>query len=174
MRSAPPVDELYLAWLAEQVEHQSLRRPRAYWSLLQQLYRKEFVWFIPNDDNRAEDGKLLRFEFITGRCPLDVDQDWMSLGCSMLELLVGLSRRLSFDTEMGASDWFWILLRNIGLAECWDSPAYPSHQIDQILERVIWRTYDPDGVGGLFPLRRPNGDQRKVELWYQLSAYLLE
>ncbi|MFZ1684153.1 MAG: hypothetical protein WAU88_08510, partial [Candidatus Zixiibacteriota bacterium] len=46
--------------------------------------------------------------------------------------------------------------------------------IDEVLNRVIFRTYDARGNGGLFPLRRPQRDQREVELWYQASAYLLE
>jgi hypothetical protein len=39
---------------------------------------------------------------------------------------------------------------------------------------VIWRTYDRRGHGGLFPLQRSNRDQRRVEIWYQLSEYLLQ
>jgi hypothetical protein len=29
-------------------------------------------------------------------------------------------------------------------------------------------------VGGFFPLTHPNDDQRKVEIWYQMNAYLDE
>ena len=39
---------------------------------------------------------------------------------------------------------------------------------------VIDRDYDASGFGGIFPLRRPAEDQRKVELWYQAAAYILE
>jgi hypothetical protein len=44
--------------------------------------------------------------------------------------------------------------------------------VDEILERVIGRTYRPDGRGGFFPLRYAEKDQREVELWYQLNAYV--
>jgi hypothetical protein len=40
------------------------------------------------------------------------------------------------------------------------------------MERCVWRTYEPNGVGGFFPLENPNEDQREVELWYQMSAYV--
>jgi hypothetical protein len=40
-------------------------------------------------------------------------------------------------------------------------------------QRVINRTYGPDGSGGLFPLHKPHIlDQRRVELWYQMQYYL--
>jgi hypothetical protein len=41
--------------------------------------------------------------------------------------------------------------------------------------RLIWRTYEPDGSGGFFPLMHPS-DQRirhKVEIWTQMNAYWL-
>jgi hypothetical protein len=92
----------------------------------------------------------------------------------MLEMLIGLARRLSFEAEGRADDWFWHLLENIKLDKYNDSSGYDPDEVDDILERIIWRNYRPDGVGGLFPLNEPEEDQRKVELWYQLSAYLIE
>ena len=171
-----PLDELYLTWLYNQVGSVKAKRSsRTYWSLLRQLYTKEFVWFVPNDDNRAEDGKELRYEFINDEGLEDVDPEWVTLGCSMLELLIGLSRRLTFETDREPQYWFWEMLKNIGLESYNDKVhPYPHKEIDAILERVIWRTYDRDGHGGLFPLKRATKDQRKIELWYQLSAYLLE
>ncbi len=47
-------------------------------------------------------------------------------------------------------------------------------EIDDILERLIWRQYQEDGQGGFFPLAWPEQDQREVELWYQMNAYLAE
>ena len=31
-----------------------------------------------------------------------------------------------------------------------------------------------NGTGGLFPLKRPRVNQRRVEVWYQMSEYLME
>jgi hypothetical protein len=36
------------------------------------------------------------------------------------------------------------------------------------------REYDPDGRGGLFPLDGTHANQREVELWYQMQAYIIE
>lgn len=174
-----PLDEQYLKWLYHQVASIRLRNStRTYWSLLRHLFTKEYVWLVPNDDNRVEDGRDLREEFVK-ECEVIPDSAWLGIGCSMLEMLIGLSRRLAFEAEGESRDWFWLLLENLDLKQFSDyvysdrNPAVREY-VDSVLERVIWRTYDGDGSGGLFPLMYPDTDQRHVELWYQLSAYLLE
>lgn len=170
-----PLDELYFRWLYDQVADSRVDIPsRTYWRLLKLLFTKEFVWFVPNDDNRIEDGRDLRCEFVDQTQLKDVDQGWMHLGCSFFELLIALSRRLSFEADGESRDWFWHMLENIGLHIYNDQQALPFQDIDEILDQVIWRTYKPNGVGGLFPLEGPCQDQRDIELWYQLSAYILE
>ncbi len=171
-----PLDELYLTWLYSQVGSVKMRTPsRTHWALIRQLYTKEFVWLIPNDDNRVEDGRDLRHEFIDSEGIGDVDSNWMILGCSMLEMLIGLSRRLSFEAEGEPRVWFWHMIETLEVSYN-DKKYNKQHyrEIDEVLDRVIWRTYSPEGRGGLFPLRRTTQDQRDIELWYQLSAYLLE
>ena len=170
-----PLDELYFRWLYAQVSNVKLKNPsRTYWSLLRLLHMKEFVWFIPNDDNRLEDGRLLRFEFVELHELHDVDPNWMDLECSMLEMLIGLSRRLWFEDDMPVDEWFWHLMENLGLNGLTDRGGWSEQDVDEILDAVIWRTYEKDGRGGLFPLVEPKEDQREVELWYQMSEYLLE
>lgn len=174
---SPPLDELYLRWLHSQVSPVTAKNPsRTYFKLMKQLYEKEFVWTVPNDDNRVLDGQNLRFEFLGEYEIDDVDDAWLDLGCSMLELLVGLSRRLAFDTDVEPREWFWILIQNLGVADLNDRQYNESkmHELDEALERVIWRTYSPNGKGGLFPLQGIHLDQRTVELWYQMNAYVLE
>lgn len=172
-----PLDELYFTWLCSQVgEDGRTKNPRTYWRMLRELFQKEFVWFIPNDDNRAEDGKDLRFEFIAD-VDLDIEPEpsWMNMGCSMLELLIGLSRRLSFLADGEPRDWFWELVENLNLEQYSDNVLVPDNRIGDILDEVIWRTYRRNGRGGLFPLRdRRCSDQRNLELWYQMNDYVLE
>ena len=143
---------------------------------MRQLYVKEFVWLIPNDDNRAEDGKELRYEFINEQGIDEVDQEWLDLGCSVLEMMIALARRAAFESDDEVVEWFWRFIFNLGLNNHTDI-AYASkteREVDNVLDTVIFRTYDADGLGGLFPLTHPRQNQRKVELWYQLAAYLLE
>lgn len=167
------LDELYFTWLYHHVAEDSRNPSETYWKLLRQLYCKEFVWIIPNDDNRAEDGKDLRLEFVESE-GIDVDHEWMNMTCSMLELLIGLSRRLSFEAEGEPRGWFWHMIENLGFEIYNDNSLYPEGEIDRRLDELIWRLYKRNGSGGLFPLKRPPEDQRNVEIWYQLSAYLLE
>jgi hypothetical protein len=140
------------------------------------LYKKEFLWFVPNDDNRAEDGRDLRYEFIsvTGTDPSD---DWMRLGCSMLEMLIALSRHLTFLAGGDALSWFWEMVENLDIPVAVVSDAHYNETVadlvDEAMDRVIFRTYAGNGEGGLFPLENPKKDQRSVELWYQLNTYVI-
>lgn len=169
------LDELYFEWLYSQICSVKRKNPRrSYWKLFQVLYSKEFVWFVPNDDNRVEDGKDLRFAFLDVK-ELDCDDDnWLSMGCSMLEMFMGLAERLAFETDGDPVEWFWEMLENLDLRKYDDTTHIPRDEVEEILDRVIWRTYKRNGEGGLFPLRRAREDQRYVELWYQLSAYIIE
>lgn len=172
-----PLDELYFEWLYSQVSSIKLKNPaRTYWKLFRILFTHEFVWLVPNDDNRCEDGKDLRYDFLRDRDmdPDDVSPDWIHEGCSFLELLIGLSKRLAFQMNSEVGEWFWELLENLHLQQYNDGVHIPRREIEDTLDRVIFRTYRRNGHGGLFPLRRPRADQREVELWYQLNAYILE
>lgn len=169
-----PLDEAYFEWLAVQVVNIRLRNPRTTrWEVLKQLYRTEFFWRIRNDDNRVADGKELRTEFLDG----GTAECWEEQGCSFLEMLIALSRRLAFQTE-GASvaEWFWHLMANAGLdISDWDYEENRMETyVDQVLQSINNRTYDTNGRGGLFPLHESDIDQTKIELWYQMNYYLLE
>lgn len=172
-----PLDREYLTWLYSQVGSVKLRNAsRTHWSLITQLFTKKFVWLIPNDDNRMEDGRDLRQIFLDEREIHNVDPAWLGLDCSMLEMLIALARRLSFEAEGETRTWFWHMLDNLDLTQFNDRVYNEQHRegIDLALDTVIMRRYSPNGEGGLFPLRNPTEDQRDVELWYQFCAYLLE
>jgi len=169
------LDESYLTWLYGQVSSVRTKSPtRTHWGLLRQLYTTEFVWFVPNDDNRAEDGKELRKEFFLDESIFEVDPDWIDLECSVLEMLVALSRRLSFEAEGETRWWFWHLLENLELTHYNDKEYDNQDYINKAIDRLLNRRYKKDGLGGLFPLDYAGEDQRKVELWYQLASYVIE
>lgn len=173
-----PLDDMYLEWLYKKaVGAIGVRNPSVtYWHLAKKLYSTPFYWSVNRDDNRAEDGKALRDEFIDEMDIQDLEIGWLQLDCSMLEMLIALANRASFESEMAPGDWFWIFMENLGLKDFSDR-AYDEdaeQNIDEVCDRVIHRKYQRNGAGGLFPLRHAIQDQRKQELWYQLSAYLLE
>ena len=171
------IDDRYFEWLYSLIGAVGNRNPeRSYWNLTKRLYVKEFVWLIQNDDNRLEDGRDLRQEFLDTQEMAEPDPSWMGLGCSMFEMLIGLARRGSFQDGRDPVEWFWEMMTNLGLSEFTDSKydADVEALIDGVLDTVIFRTYDAKGHGGLFPLKHTREDQRRVEIWYQLSAYLAE
>ena len=176
MTSNGTLDERYLEWLYNQIGSYRNRNPlRSYWQLAVSLYKKPFTWSVPNDDNRIADGLDLREEFIR-KTKAERDRDWLALECSMLEMMVALSRRAAFESSGDAYEWFWVMADNIGLRRFNDA-AYNNRfeaRIEEIVDRVIERRYKSNGEGGLFPLIEPQEDQREVEIWYQMAAYLLE
>lgn len=173
-----PLDELYLHWLYAQVGNVRLKNHnRTYWTLFRQMYTREFVWMVPNDDNRCADGRDLRLEFRAIHQMDLIDPRWMELGCSVLEMLVALSRKLAFEAEGEPREWFWHLIGNLQLGRCtdaWYKVTRGEDHVEEVLDSLIFRTYSYEGIGGLFPLKHPDRDQRQVEIWYQMNAYILE
>jgi hypothetical protein len=161
-----PLEDVYFEWLVSQIK---VKSDNSYDGLFERLHQKFFAWTVPNDDNRAGDGIDLRYEFLGER-------DYaFQFGVSVLEVLVALSRRVAFNAGGNASVWAWKLITNLWLHKCTDPlTRRKEDRIDDILETLIWRTYSPSGQGGFFPLKRPKEDQTKVEIWYQMSAYILE
>jgi hypothetical protein len=94
---------------------------------------------------------------------------------SVLEVLLALSRRLAFLAGGEAPEWAWHLLENLNIEGCSDPlNLTQSGHIDEVLDALVWRTYHKSGRGGFFPLKKPKGDQRKIELWYQMQEYISE
>lgn len=171
------LDDRYFEWLYGLVRAVSNKNPaRSHWHLCRQLYTTRFFHFVPNDDNRALDGLELRYEFIEETEETDIDASWMLLECSILEMMIALARRAAFESDSEPADWFGIFLGNLEIDRYTDN-VYNDHiakEVKEKLDRLNRRTYGKDGTGGLFPLREAQQDQRTVELWYQMSAYLIE
>lgn len=169
-----PIENLYFNWLYSNVSDLTVHEPAlAYFKLLGELHRTEFVWLLSGDDNRAEDGLALRSEFLH-KSFIKHDTVITSEGCSVLEMLVAFSRRAAFEGDDTPRDWFWVMLDNLELSDLND-PSNPNPDyIQGVLETFVWRTYDYNGNGGLFPLHHTQHDQRKVEIWYQFNEYLAE
>ena len=78
-----------------------------------------------------------------------------------------------------AADWLWEMFGNIELDRFTDEylkaggmTAYM--YVVSITDRVMSRRYEYNGYLGMFPLAKPEMDQRKVEIWYQANAYFIE
>lgn len=177
MTSNETLDERYLTWLRSQLEPVNQLNPaRSHSLLIAQLHSTEFSWFIPNDDNRLYDGLDIRQEFIDECEGGEVPGYWLGEPCSFLEMLVALTRRMSYESALEPEYWFWQLMENLGLKDFVDDSYDDSaaQVVSDISNRVMQRTFHADGRGGLFPLQHGGADQREVEIWYQMSKYLME
>jgi hypothetical protein len=164
-----PIEHTYFNWLCAKV--QKHRSSHIYRDLLWIVHTTEFTWVLPEDKNRAEDGVELRLDFLR-ESRVESESQWFSQPCSVLEVLVAFANRASFQTDIPVRDWFWKLMDNLDLGEYRQVSRSDEIYIREKLHTFIWRTYDPSGYGGLFPMRWPKSDQRKVEIWYQFFEYL--
>lgn len=171
----------YFHWLCEMVHTD--QEERSYWILMKDLYKRKFYPIVDHDENRAMDGMELREQYLSSIGFVkyyDIPGD-----CTVLEMLIGLAQRMDFETSDPLDEnycdrtafWFWEMLDNLGLIE-FDDESYVELEgqiyVDAIVDELLERRYSPNGAGGLFPLQRARQDQRKVELWYQMCAYLAE
>lgn len=163
----------YVRWLCSKVG-----LPDFYSRLADKLHSRVFVWTVHNDANRAADGISLRGRYIdeTG---VGATEEIFMHPCTVLEMMVALACRMEtdimFDPEFGdrTHQWFWIMIENLGL-DGMDDDHFDDENVNHILNVLLNRTYFMNGSGGLFPLKRPKHNQRRVEIWYQMSEFLVE
>lgn len=166
--------EEYIDWLKSLVSDPGLFTDL----FIQAAWDTEFVPIVDNDDNRVRDGLELRSVY--SEMALNGPRIAYTRFCTILELLIGISKRMNGmlyipEYQDLTGYYFSELLENLGIykiddLELSDEARYAMYK--SVFERLNFRRYEPDGSGGLFPLDRPNDDQRNVEIWYQLQAYL--
>lgn len=171
------INHAYLVWLKNLV---GIYKDSTYDILLKKLYDIIFIWLVPNDDNRAADGRYLRERFVEDQGYDDEVHSYLNVPeATFLEVLIGIAEHMHVLADLQEDDelFFWELLENIGLTRFSDDVYHEmggSIEVERIVYGVMTRDYGRNGVGGLFPLRTTSKDQRTVELWYQMHAYLEE
>lgn len=171
---------VYFDWLKAKVAVTSRNPSQSSDLLLEQMYKTPFVWAadIPTDSNRAQDGQGLREKFVLDDPEFDLED--LAGPCTFLEFLIALADRIDYWSLEGKGTFkvFWKLCKNCDLSlytdEVYLTNNHAQFQVDGIMQTIMRRKYNPDGEGGLFPLKHPQQDQRYVEIWYQMNAYLLE
>lgn len=170
----------YRNWMTETM---GARRYRILFDL---LHDTRFEWDsrIPRDEDRASCGRYLRLRF-SDESGMRVLGTWLDMPCSFLEFLIGLAysieEKIMYDPTVKdqPAKWFWDMMSNIGLDKYTDEymmreGVLAYGYVSEIADRVMKRRYEYNGYLGLFPLRKPEMDQRKVEIWYQANAYFIE
>lgn len=171
--------ERYYKWLSGLVV---TPKKKQYTKLLWRLYTKPFRYILEKDMNRVIDGVELRYRFgHENRLPRDiVEYELDDSDCSVLEMMIALSIRCEENIMTNeaegdrTSKWFWSMVQSLGLYQMSDG-FYDEQKVDDILDRFVKRKYEKNGRGGLFTIHnQPGMDQRKVEIWYQMMAWLIE
>lgn len=153
----------------------------SYRRLFAKLHSTEFIFEIPMDGNRAEDGVELRYRF--GREQNYPDAMVASLlddtPCSILEMMIALSIRceehIMDNPDIGnrTGQWFWNMIVNLGLGSM-DDEKFDRGYVEFVLNRLLDRQYERNGKGGLFTVSNCRRDMRSVDIWYQMCWYLDE
>lgn len=169
------LEKRYFNWLTDKIGDEQSER---YSHLLHKLHETNF-WFlysIPLDGNRYEDGINLRYRFgeERGILPSQIAAELDIRECSMLEMLVALSIRIE-EAGMGIpyegidpGRWFWQFVENLGyFASPFDDDA-----IDRVTDRFLNRQFNPDGSNGGIVVVEGSRDLRRLDIWYQIQLYL--
>lgn len=163
----------YFKWLMDKIEYWKDSH-RYYDNLMEYLFFSPFVCSISNDENRKEDGLQLRDDFVfeSGK---NLENE---LDCSILEVLVALSircdRNVIGDPEIiKESKLFWIMLDNLGLT-VYDDDRFDVDIVKNIVDNWMFRRFETDGFGSVFPLKYPGRNQKTLEIWFQMQDYLAE
>lgn len=166
-------DERYLVWLCGLINNREYEeRLHASKQMFDGLFFEPFVDWVPNDDNRAAEGRGLRDRY-QNESARQISRRLYMGSCSLLEMIIALAHRYAWEivgldetVEENIPPCFWRMIDNLKLN--------PIHKNLGRLSVLNKREYDFNGEGGLFPLQNPKMDQRTVELWYQLNTYVIE
>lgn len=158
---------------------------KGYDDLMWYLHSTSFISLITGDNNRIKDAWELRKDYyeLTGVRLGDINKpsallERLLCNASVLEVLIALAFRIENEYIGDPADpkpdlIFWEMICNLGLQKC-VGRYYDEDEVEDILETWISRQYSYTGKGGIFPLKYPKRDQRKIEIWSQTQAYLSE
>ena len=173
--------KLYFDWLCERIgiQDKHVKDSKAINILYETKFRvcEKYHKQVALDESRIEDALSMREKFTNDSDfePMFDARFLLRVGLSdvsIFEIMVALADRMIYNCSdsIDRSEAFLIMFKNLfsGIDE---------NDSEKLLERVkkfLNREYDKDGTFGLFPLKNPKKDQRKVEIWYQMMAYIIE
>lgn len=168
-------DRSYFEYLRSFAEGRDVPYEIGYSKLLQHMHDTEFYPVMPEDANRCEDGKALRWQFdyeLGDGLHIADDRD---TPCSILELIISVAQKIELymgNPVYGDRTRYWItdMVRSLGLLQNSNS-RYDPNEVSNILDRFVNRCYAPNGAGGLFTLGNTIEDIRKVPIWEQMNLY---
>lgn len=172
----------YFEWILCRVGTKD-RDPAGYSELLRYLDSVGYIYTIPMDGNRADDGICLRYRYGSenGISPAVISSVLDIRDCSMLEMAAALAIRceedVMYDPQIGdrTGIWFWIMIDSLGLGEMTDG-HFNREAADGIILAFLEHRYEPNGQGSLFRITEEgtggSSDLRRMELWNQMGVFL--
>lgn len=180
--SEEEIKKLYFEWICRRVRTDD-RDPAVYSELLNYLDSIDYIYTIPMDGNRYDDGISLRYRFAR-ECGIEAALTAAVIDvrpCSMLEMMTALAIRIEEDImfEPQAGDrtgiWFWTMVDSLGLGGMTDG-AMDRIKADGIILAFLEHHYEPNGEGSLFRTDVESSDKRsdmrRMELWNQMGVFL--
>lgn len=173
------LNDLYFEWLYDLVANEEYSAGQSYMELFKYLHETEFIFSIPMDSNRFEDGIDLRYRFAY-ECEYDNRMVALYLDdkpCSVLEMMIALSLRceehITYDPELGnrTSKWFWDMLKSMKL-DMMNNSNFDEKYVKRTVAKCLERRYTKKGKGGFFTIDNCRHDLRTVDIWRQMCWYI--
>jgi hypothetical protein len=153
----------YLDWL---LKKSCLEGYEKLYSFLDSL---EFEVVLPRDNNRCEDGKVLRSNYF-----LEENKNVSMLKpASVLEVLIAIGYKVidMIAEEKTIQEMVFEFISNLGLG-LYTNDRFDVREITDIINIFMKRQYKYNGDGSIFPVGITMQDQREIELWYQMCKYI--
>lgn len=192
----PYLHQDYFEWLCKIVGADPLGPFCNYSHLLTRLFQTDFKIVREFDNNRAVNGKYLRYYYDSNRydfatneqSPYHGNGDFyyqnQNFPCSVLEMMIALAKDIDiqylYSNNCRLLIWFWIMIESMGLADKKD--GYWDHEnerndVDWILRAFNLDAYELTQDGDyrptvlLFPIRNVEGYQQIHNLWEQMIIW---
>ena len=171
------IKKAYFDYMVEKVCDRQHHRVD-YIPLLDLLNSIPFTVVMEMDGNRAEDAAYNRKNWLQSEDLYEYLYEFDDEKVSVLEVLVSIAERLEFQVgnpmdNRRISDQFWEILRNLDI-EKYTADNYKPLNIKEKVRNWMLRKYKKDGSGSIFPVKNCEKDMRSLQIWDQMSMYIME
>lgn len=152
----------YTPWLIQRGRLENYSELASVWDEL------DFVWYIPEDEDKAIQALRMRDEY----CYETGMPSPRQAPASFLEVFVSITDTLTAMLYQDRESFTKSILLNVGARSFSDDGRLPSEIHEEALiiaERVMYRTYSRNGTGGLF--RIPGVDTLEMPLTTQMIQW---
>lgn len=153
---------MYTRWLIQRGCLENYSELASVWDEL------DFVWYIPEDEDKAIQALRMRDEY----CYETGMPSPRQAPASFLEVFVSITDTLTAMLYQDRESFTKSILLNVGArsySDDWSLPSEIHEEALNIAERVMYRTYSRNGTGGLF--RIPGVDTLEMPITTQMIQW---